>query len=297
MSIEVTIRQVGFEKKTMPLKTILGADLLYGSYDEGWRLHTGERNENDFLAYMPMQLARGFVVNWNENDMELVRLKALTPTAPAELRTFYETVYRIATYWESEIEVDGRLMDLEDFIDGFEAMLEFNQNTLQKMAKSVIDGENSEMTLFSVMWPLVMGRQEAEAFLVEPSYFPKWLHEKQNIDAYYIKPSFFRREDGVWGRYAISEELRCILPIKPYVPYGFDDPETNELLECNNYGMLIYSIFRSETIGEMPYDDFIKGIRKFKKAKAKRYDGNHIIIEGLSGEDLEEFVREMEQVQ
>ena len=292
MSIDITIRQVGLEQKTLPLKLILGADFLYGAYDEGWRLHCGAKEEEGFLAYMPMQIARGITVDWNEAETEKIRLRVLTPTAPLELRAFYELVHRISTHWECELEVDGKLTDLDDFVDGFGAMLAFNQNSLTKMAKSVVDGENSEMTLFSVMWPLVVGRDEAEAFIAEPTYFSKWLHEKQNVDAYYTKPSFYRSDDGILGRYAISEYMRCIVPIRPYVPYGFDDPETKELIECEDFGMLLYSIEENETMGELAYEDFVSAIKKLGKTKVKRYDGNHIIIEKLTTDELKTLIEQ-----
>lgn len=286
MAIDITLRQVGLERKTMPLKVILGADLLYGAYDEGWRLHCGEKEDEGFLAYMPMQIARGITVDWNEEETEKIRLRVLTPTAPLELRAFYELIHRISTHWNCELEVDGNLTDIDDFIEGFPAALALNEAGLNKMAKDVLDGVDSDITFFSAMWPLVMGRYEAEAFLTEPTYFSKWLHEKQNIDAYYSKPAFYRSDDGVLGRYAISEQMRCIIPVRPYVPYGFDDPETGELIECEDFGVLLYCVEDDESLGELTYDEFIKAIKKLGGTKVKRYDGNHMIIEGLTKEEL-----------
>ena len=41
MSIDITIRQKGFFKKDLPLEIILGNNLSYGAYDDGWRLEIG----------------------------------------------------------------------------------------------------------------------------------------------------------------------------------------------------------------------------------------------------------------
>ena len=287
MSIIVKVRNINLTREPMPLKVVLGPDMLYGVYDEGWRLHSGNRNPYDFVAYMPKQIARGICINWHEEECDCVTFKVLLPTSAAEIREFFLAVHRTCEYWGGQLEVDGRPRELEEFIDDYEAIQKFNEHTLKEMAKSIINGENSELTLFSVMWPLVMGKDEAEAFIFQPSYFSRWLHEKQNVDAYFSKPAFYRSEDGILGRYAISEQLRSIIPIKPYVPYGFDDPETGELIKCDDFGMLIYSMKDNNTMGELKYSDFIQKIKTNHAKKIKKYDGNHLILEELSAEELE----------
>ncbi len=289
MSLDIRIVQTALEKEPMPLKVILGADFLYGAYDEAWRLHTGIKNDNRLVCYMPMQLGRGIAVNWSEDELDSIRLRGLTPTAPQELRALFEMIYRICTYWQCELYVDNKIVDIEEFFEDFEAILAFNQKTLQDMAKSVLNGENQEVTLFAVKWPLVIGKNEAEAFAAEPSYFSKWLHDKQNIDAYFANPSFYRGPEGIIGRYALAESTRAILPIKPYVPYGFDDPETGELIQCDDFGMILYDVKKGENIGEIEYKEFISKVRRHFSAKVRRYDGNHIIVEALSLDDLKKL--------
>ena len=184
MSIIVNVRQTNLIKEPMPLKVVLGPDLLYGIYDEGWRLISGKRNPYDFVAYMPHQLARGICINWHEEEVDCITFKILLPTSPAEIREFFLAVHRVCEYWNGQLEVDGKPRDLEAFEGDYEGIQMFNEHTLKEMARSILNGENSELTLFSVMWPLVMGKDEAEAFIFQPSYFSRWLHEKQNIDAY-----------------------------------------------------------------------------------------------------------------
>lgn len=290
MSLDITIVQTSLEKKTLPLKVILGADFLYGAYDEGWRLHTGVKNDDNLVCYLPMQLARGIAVEWSEDEVDTIKLRALTPTAPVELRALYEMVYRICEYWQCELLIDDKPMDLEQFFEDYQAIVSFNQHTLKEMAKSVINGENEELTLFAVKWPLVMGKNEAEAFLAEPSYFSKWLHDKQKIDAHYANPAFYRTDEGVIGRYALAEDTRCIMPIKPFVPYGFDDPETGELIQCEDFGVLLYDIRKGENIGELEYKDFVAKVRRHFSSKVRGYDGNHILLESLTIDDMKKLI-------
>ena len=51
--------------------------------------------------------------------------------------------------------------------------------------------------------------------------------------------------------------------------------------------MLIYSAKKDNTLGELKYDDFLEIIKKKYKQKVKKYDGNHLIIERLTEEELE----------
>ena len=290
MSLEIKIVQTAVEKKPMPLKVILGADFLYGSYDEGWRLHSGVKGEENLICYMPTQLARGIAVTWSEDELDMITLRALIPTATVELRAFHEMIYRICTYWQCDVFVNDELRDLDEFLDEYPSIIAFNQQSLNNMAKSIMSGENEEATIFAVTWPLVMGRSEAEAFIAEPSYFSKWLHDKQKIDAYFASPTFYRTEKGVIGRYAVGEDTRCIMPIKPYVPYGYDDPETGTLVQCDDYAVIIFDINTIEQIGEIKHQDFIASIRKNFSSKVRRYDGNHIIFEALTMDELKSLL-------
>ena len=70
------------------------------------------------------------------------------------------------------------------------------------------------------------------------------------------------------------------------MPYGYDDPETGELIQCENFGMLLYDIKKGENIGDLEYKDFITKVRRHFSAKVRRYDGNHILLEPLTIEDL-----------
>ncbi len=287
MSIDIRITQTRPNKEPMPLRVILGNDLLYGTFDEYWRLKSGERDEKEFVAYIPQHLARGFTVNWSEDEINCITLRALTPSTPTELRIFYETVDRIVSYWDGHLEVDGNPMHIDDFLDGYERAVAFNQDTLRKISREILDGETQDMTLFCAMCPMVIGRNEAEAFIADPFYFGRWLNEKQNTDAYYASPMFYRTDEGVIGRYAITEDTRSILPMKPYVTYGFNDPDTNEQLKCDNFGIIVYSTTREDIIGEIEYDEFISKVKDAFPKSVRAFDGNHYIIEAIALEDFD----------
>ncbi len=288
MSIDISIVQKGLFKKTMPLEVILGKELHYGCYEGILCLETGKLGEKEFIAYHPEHIARGFSVVWNPQEKERITLRALTPSTPEELRDFYDAVKRMTDYWQCTLEVDGNRVQPDEFQKGFANMLDFDRRALKHFAQRVVSKEIGDQTLFSAFWPLVMGKPEAERFVNDPDAYTAWLHEKQSIDAYYANPSFFRTEDGIVGRYALTEGRLSIFPVKPYVPFGIIDPETNKELQCDRYEIFLYSITRQGTVGVAEYSRIMQSI---DQNKMSRYDANHVLIEGLTLEEMETVFR------
>lgn len=285
MSIDISIKQKGFLKKTMPLEVILGAELHYGKFD-GLRLAMDEMDEGEFIAYNPKHIGRGFSVIWNPQEKGCIILRALLPTIPEELSDFYRTVKRITDYWKCDMEVDGTPLSPSEFLAQYNEMLDFNESSAKDVFRCIRSGESSDLSLFCAMWPLNIGLEEAEQFDQEPQTFYKWLHEKQTIDAYYAKPAFYRTEFGIVGRYVLTEDTRSIFPVEPYVPFGFDDPETGKQLKCDVYKVALYSITKDAGIGELEYQEFLERI----EGKAVRYDAKCFIFEGQTLAEMESML-------
>lgn len=283
MSIDITIKQKGFTKKTLPLEVILGHELAYGFFD-GLRLEPGELGDSEFLAYHPEHIARGISIIWTPSETKQVALRSLSPSTSAELRDLYAMVRRITEYWNCALTVDGNKVKPEVFQNGLADMAAFNAKVLNHMTQKILSGEQENITLYSAMWPITMGKQEAEIFARDPDSFASWLHEKQSIDVYYAKPSFEMTEDGtVLGHYALTEDVRSIFPLKPYVPFGYVNPNTNKALECDQYDVSIYSITREAVIGTIEYGQLIESIDPAKKS---RFDDDHLLIEPLTLDEL-----------
>ncbi|MCI8348926.1 MAG: DUF4299 domain-containing protein [Firmicutes bacterium] len=287
MSIDIVIRQKGLIKKTMPLEVILGSKLEYGVYDDGLRLEKGKLGETEFAAYSPSSLGRGFSVIWNPKEKEEIVLRALNPTSEGELREFYSSIERMTDYWKCTLEVDGNICDPEEFMQGLDDMVQFNFRVLREMVSKVASGEEKMLTLFSAMWPLTVGKEEAERFLKDIKSFDLWLNEKQSIDAYYAKPNFYRTEDGIIGVYVLTEETLSIFPLQPSVPFGIKDPNTGKALQCDSYRVSLYSITDDKIIGQMDYDKFIENI---DSSKFSKFDGDKIIIDGVNLNEMKHML-------
>lgn len=284
MSIDVVVKQKGLFKSRIPLSVILGDSLAFGSFD-GVQLDTGKVHGDTVICYDPAHIARGFSVQYPEEDRGQVVLRALTPTGPHELRAFYDCVRRIAKFCRCSIEVDGEKTKLGDFLSTYDKMLEFNLTVLRHFSDNANETSGNGFTLLCAMFPLSLGREEMEKFSRAESLdeFERYLHEKQSLDIYYANPRMFRIDGDVVGRYVLTEDVRSVFPLAPRVPFGMTDPDSGEALKADGWKIAFYSITEDRAVGELDYDRFIELL---PRDKYTRFDAENILIEGLSLDDI-----------
>ncbi|MBS6448126.1 MAG: DUF4299 family protein [Clostridiales bacterium] len=286
MSIEVTVKQKFLGGKTMPLEVILGDQLHCGNYEYDC-LQVDECGETEFIAYHPEHIGRGFSVVWNPNEKKSLALRLPQPSTVQELRDFYAAVKRVADYWGGRLIVDGNPMPTDAFMAGFENMVRFNERLIKQISQQVLDGEYETLMLYSAMWPLVMGKEEAAAFLADSACYSAWLHEKQSQSVRYVSPHFYRDAQGFFAQYIFVGGMNCIFPQKPTVPLGVLDPDSGKPLECSCWRVLLKAEDEKEALGELEYSDFL---HRIPKNKIERYDGGHVYIYEMSKAEIEELL-------
>ena len=285
MSLELTIQQKGFAKKTLPLSVILGDKLSYGSYDYAWRLEYDKLSEREFTAFLPNALARGFSVTWNSEEKQSIQMRMLTPTSREEIREFYAAVSRIMEYWNANLFVEGQKISLKKWISGIDDYIAFNTDALNGYCKATMKDENGGMTFFSAFWPLSIGQEEASRFLNNPDAFEAWMHERQSIDAFYTAPMFYEEDGNVFGRYLFLEDCRCIFPKEPSVPFGVSDPDTGKKLSCSEFRVGVYPK-KGDILADVDFEEFIN---RLPADKVSRYDEKRILIEPIDMSDLKKL--------
>lgn len=276
MSIDIRITQKGLFKKTLPLKVITGSDLHYGTSD-GMRLKENDLSSDEIILYHPEHISRGFSIEWTPEKKDYVDLRALSPDSREGLNDFFAAIQRIASYWKCEIEMDGNIVSLPELVSMIPDMQAFNETVLENVCEDILSGKKDPLTLYSVMFPLALGAPEAEQFQHDVEAFGRWMHARQSVDAYDAQPQFFRTDEGIVGRYVVTEDCRTIFPLKGQVPLGISDPETGKALKCDRYEVYFYSISQEKMLGYVPFEIFIEII----KEQAERFDGANIIFEGL----------------
>ena len=284
MSIDIRITQKGLLKKALPLNVITGSDLHYGTSD-GMKLKENDLGSDEIILYHPEHISRGFSIDWTPERKDYVDLRALSPDSCEGLEDFFAAIQRIAGYWKCKIEMDGNIVSASELVSMIPDMQAFNETVLESVCADILLGKKESLTLYSVMFQVVLGVSEAEQFQHDVKAFGKWLHEKQSEDAYYAQPQFFRTDAGIVGRYVVTEDCRTIFPLKGQVPLGISDPETGKALKCDRYEVYFYSISQEKMLGYVPFETFIEII----KEQAERFDGANIIFEGFSLEFLKKL--------
>ena len=266
MSIDVLIKQRLFGNKTMPLEVILGEHLHYGNFVND-QLNVGELGETEFIAYNPESIGRGFSVVWNPNEKKTIALRLPQPSTTSELKDFYAAVERMVSYWDGKLIVDGSRVSLPDFMSAYDNMDDFNNKIIQQVSQQVLNGEHDTLTLYSTMWPLAIGKEEATMFMENPNYYAEWLHEKQSINVHFACPAFYIGDNGIFARYILTNNLPAVFPYQPTVPFGATDPTTGKQLECKEWLILLGVEGEKEPLCEMEYSKFLSLIPENKKSK------------------------------
>ncbi len=285
MSIDVLIKQKLFGNKPMPLDVILGEQLHYGDFADD-QLNVGALGKEEFIAYNPKSIGRGFSVIWNPNEKKKIALRLPQPSTTQELTDFYAAVERMAKYWGASLVVDGSKMSLATFMAGFQDMLEFNNKVIKRFSQEILSGEHDNLTLYSAMYPLTIGKEEATRFLNNPDSYAQWLHEKQSIDVRFANPHFYMGDNGVFARYTLFNNLPTIFPNQPTVPFGVTDPQTGKALECSEWGISIGILGETSYLCEMAYSEFLSRIPEDKKSK---FDATHFLLSELTKEEIKAF--------
>lgn len=280
MSIDIEITQKGLFRKALDYRTIIG-NLGYGIYENN-RLDE-DKIGGEFIVYDKNHIGRGISVICGKDEKNKVELRMLIPTCNEEIDVLYDMIERICSVWTKCVIIqDDEEIKPSDFSEWRNKMKLFNANSLNSFLEKSDTMET--LALFSAMWQLDMGQEEREKILAsgEPvKAYGEWLHSLQEMDIYFAMPRFYQTDNGLMGVYFITEDTRSAVPLVPSVPFGLSDG-SGKPVEINNWRASFYSITADETIGDMPYDDFIECVRE----GAKRYDGSRVIIEPMSDEQL-----------
>lgn len=278
MSIEVSFRQKGMFKKSLPLDVIIGKNLKYGNYD-GWRIEPDVLGETEFVAYHPAHIGRGFSVIWKQGEKNKVELRLLTPACDEEVEDFYECIARIGECWKNcEIQVDGVDKSLTECLEGKAHMLDWNRSIIASLGE---DQDQRPLVLFGAFWPISLTAEDRQKVSQSSAAFRDYMHQKQSMDVYYAKPRFYQDEQGVFGAYTCTEETRSIFPTKAELPFWAD-----KSLQVDRWKISLFSITVDDVVGIIDYEQFVQRIPENKKHP---YDADHILVEPLELEVLEQI--------
>jgi hypothetical protein len=70
----------------------------------------------------------------------------------------------MVSYWDGKLIVDGSRVSLSAFMSAYDNMVDFNNKIIKQFSQQVLDGKHDTLTLYSTMWPLAIGKEEASLF-------------------------------------------------------------------------------------------------------------------------------------
>lgn len=258
MSITARIKQKSLFKKKMNIEDIIKfTGLSYGVCDENYRLDRDEIGEHT-LIYDETKLARGFEL-WLEGSDVLLSLSL--PTAPSEIRLFYNLVEQLCKEFNTKKylreDEEAYLYESEEFIKWDE---EASIVALEKMTSKTED-EYRCFEIFGIYNPISVGQRELQRIDCDLNNLEEFLHEIQSLDVYYATPSVFRKKDTdeLFGIYSIVADVPCVVPNKPYIIL-------DQIKGINHWYVMVR---KGITV---TYDDFINYI-----SSKEYYDASHVI--------------------
>ena len=293
MGIDITIKQKGASIKEIGPSVILGNNLVIGYFD-GVRL--GENPEEGYpVAYNPNLIGRGISLGFSEGYQD-VYLRLSFPTSSEEIDELMSIVKRVTEFCESDIEVDNESVTVEEFEGRRESFIGGSKAALKHISKAILDGEYENLTLYSTMWILFIGKKEVELFSSSDdlSTIRDYLHEKQVIDAYYAKPMFYKDKNSgkILGMYVLSEDTRSILPIEGYMTEDYRDRETGEFsFEVDEWKL---TFMKSTGESHEIIADYNKFMAALPESSKNYFDTKSVIIESVS---TDEYVKIAEKNQ
>jgi len=286
LSINVVLKQKLFGNKTMPLETILGDELTFGSYGEEG-LEVKKITGSEIVVFDLANMARGFTVIWNPYEKKQIVFSLPLPTGTKEITDFHTCVERCAKYWNAKIEVDGAKMNLEEFKSGLDFQIKASRAHIKNFCEDIIE-KNSSLTFPAIRFDLTAGVKEAKLFLSDPDEFAKWFHEKQNTPAASPYARFYEDEEGkICAYYNVVGGISEILPKEPKVPVGAQNPFTGGPLECENWSVVCG--IGKEPLAKLDYSDFMN---KVPKEKIAEFDDDKILLLALTEDEIKSIADE-----
>ena len=164
---------------------------------------------------------------------------------------------------------DGEKKSTEDANRLKDECYAFNHNVIKDL--------KAGLTIFGCIYPITIDDALIEAFakVEENKYdlcFEAYLDLKQKRDCYYAKPLLYRTNGTYIARYALTEGVPSIFPMKAVLPFGY-----NQKIQVSSFYVNVVVKKGEEFVvkTEVPYDDFLDMALKMG---FKRFDHDHLLL-------------------
>ena len=247
----------------------------YGIPDSGNRLEEGKCEEGFFIVYHKEYPGRGFNVE-HEPDFSYAALSLNIPCTSADLHLFFATVGNILlTRKNYTATIDGQPLNKNNLRGYWEGHMEYNRKYVEHLHENL--GGNETTVLFGIYHPMTLGEKEMTQIRDQES-FDSWVYENQKTDAFFTACTVYADPDGVVeGRYFVFKDLVCIVPKKPYLPFGMRLKDGYTKDDVRRFVVCVGDSEGKKIINEYEYEDFLRTYSD----RLIYYDANHYLIQSV----------------
>lgn len=296
MSYSIFINQKGGFAKKMPdfaaLQKQFGAALKIGGIGQYFDFvpHPASPGDNLQAAYMLYgangPLGRGFYLHVLK-DFEGFEVTISLPTTIHDLEDMFIFAEQLAKFLgQKEVQDKDGTYPATFLPKLYPEVLRHNLEVLKSRAIS-----KPGFIVSGVRYPVRVQESVCARIATVPpqnagQFFSACLADKQRLDIEYLKPVLCKEPAGgkVTGQYCIEEETSYILPKTPFLPYG---PNPFEGEEIANWHISFVSA-QKDVLGTMPHNDFLQRLAKHEQ---RDFDEMHFVLVPLSLRRFQEILQ------
>ena len=240
--------------------------------------------------------ARGFEISYDKNT-KFYQIRLYTPCSIGDWETAFNFIEKLGCFLENNniIDEDGTEYTLQNirtypYIEN----IEFGIKTLTDH----FDETQMEIyKVFGIYRPVAFNKKMIEDMNNSENptkLFSDIITSIQYIDAYTANQNFYKNDnEEIFGVYTLTESVRTILPYKPSVEYENSDIVKNEDIK---FWRLVLVIINGNPDDENSYEmlgevDYTKFIENLPKDKYSFIDGEYIVIEPLTKEEIDKIFK------
>ena len=281
LEIGGTLSQYNLDKSAEQIEEFLSEEL--GNFD---CILVGEEEKS----------ARGFEISYDKNT-KFYQIRLYIPCSIGDWETAFDFIEKLGCFLENNniIDEDGTEYTLQNirtypYIEN----IEFGIKTLTDH----FDETQMEIyKVFGIYRPVAFNKKMIEDMNNSENptkLFSDIITSIQYIDAYTANQNFYKNDnEEIFGVYTLTESVRTILPFKPSVEYENSDIVKNEDIK---FWRLVLVIINGNPDDENSYEmlgevDYTKFIENLPKDKYSFIDGEYIVIEPLTKEEINKIFK------
>lgn len=238
--------------------------------------------------------ARGFEFSY-DSENNYYGIRVFTPCSIGDWEVVFDFIQKLGKFLGNNKVIDE---------NGEEYTLESVKNypyieNIEYGIKNLIDNftqsEHELFKIYGIYRPVSFNKimiNELTNSKNPAEIFSKTITDIQYIDAYSANQRFYKNDnDEIFGAYTLTETVRTILPFKPNVEYENFNIVKNEDVKFWKIMLVVINGNPDdensyEMLGNVEYSKFIENL---PKDKYSFIDGEYIVVEPLSRENIEKI--------